>query len=311
MSNTRNWGRISGLGVGVGYVGALAGGYAVRPFMSSPSANHDAFLPTAVLFLLFSLPCFFFVRERRSARAHDKDLPPEARTGLQGKPYPDLSHAARNAQGARPFRLPGCQLLLFRRPEHRHSGHERLLGEGSQVRERPERLAPAIIAAVLGSFLFGFVTDRLTSKQSLVISLLMWMLVFVGAILITDQFIFKWIIAPVAGIALGSTWTAARTMMIELSPRERLGEFLGIYNLTGKYSAVLGPALWGTTLLLLRPQRLWSLRLPGSNRHPPANGHHRLRHTPLHSERAPCAARLSRSSSRNASRSSDFTKILH
>src|SRR5438874_452400 len=41
VSNTRNWGRISGLGVGVGYIGALAGGYAVRPFMSSPSANHD------------------------------------------------------------------------------------------------------------------------------------------------------------------------------------------------------------------------------------------------------------------------------
>jgi UMF1 family MFS transporter len=42
-------------------------------------------------------------------------------------------------------------------------------------------------------------------------------------------------------------------MMIELTPRERLGEFMGIYNLTGKYSAVLGPALWGGTLLLLNP----------------------------------------------------------
>jgi len=49
-------------------------------------------------------------------------------------------------------------------------------------------------------------------------------------------------------------WTAARTMMVELSPPQKLGEFMGIYNLTGKFSAVLGPALWGTTLLLLDPK---------------------------------------------------------
>ena len=115
-------------------------------------------------------------------------------------------------------------------------------------------LAPAIIAAVLGSLLFGLVTDWITAKQALIIALLMWVAVFVAAILTSDPDIFQWVIAPVAGIALGSTWTAARTMMIELSPPERLGEFLGLYNLTGKFSAVLGPLLWGTTLLLLDPR---------------------------------------------------------
>jgi UMF1 family MFS transporter len=103
--------------------------------------------------------------------------------------------------------------------------------------------------------LMGLVTDWLTSKQALIIALLMWVGVFAAAMFITDPSVFRWVIAPVAGIALGSTWTAARTMMIELSPPERLGEFLGLYNLTGKFSAVLGPLLWGTTLLLLDPRR--------------------------------------------------------
>lgn len=84
---------------------------------------------------------------------------------------------------------------------------------------------------------------------------MLWIGVFLGAIFTTDKFIFQYVIATTAGIALGATWTAARTMMIELTPRERLGEFLGVYNLTGKYSAVLGPALWGTTLLILDPDR--------------------------------------------------------
>jgi UMF1 family MFS transporter len=115
-------------------------------------------------------------------------------------------------------------------------------------------LAPAIVAAVIGSWVFGLVTDRLTSKQALIISLAMWVGVFLGAIFFTEKALFQWVIAPVAGVALGSTWTAARTMMVELSPPAKLGEYMGIYNLTGKFSAVLGPLLWGTTLWLLDPR---------------------------------------------------------
>jgi UMF1 family MFS transporter len=115
-------------------------------------------------------------------------------------------------------------------------------------------LAPAIVTAVIGSWVFGLVTDRITSKQALVIALVLWIVVLVAAIFTTDKFIFQWVIATLAGVALGATWTAARTMMVELSPRDKLGEFMGIYNLTGKFSAVLGPALWGTTLLVLDPK---------------------------------------------------------
>lgn len=67
VSTTHNWGKISGLGVGLGYVGALAGGFAVQAIIGSKGRNQDSFFPTAVLFLLFSIPCFLFVRERKHA----------------------------------------------------------------------------------------------------------------------------------------------------------------------------------------------------------------------------------------------------
>jgi UMF1 family MFS transporter len=114
------------------------------------------------------------------------------------------------------------------------------------------------VTAVIGSWLFGFVADWLTSKQSLIVSLILWLVVFALAIFVSDssptsQFLFQWVVAVLAGIALGSTWVAARTMMIELSPPEKLGEFMGIYNLTGKFAAVVGPLIWGGVLLLLPP----------------------------------------------------------
>ena len=45
---------------------------------------------------------------------------------------------------------------------------------------------------------------------------------------------------------MGSTWTSARPLLISLVPGEKLGEFFGLYALSGKVAAVLGPILWST-----------------------------------------------------------------
>lgn len=255
VSNTVNWGKISGLGVGVGYAGALFGGVAVTWLIGTPKAradftNQDAFIPTALLFLLFALPCFLFVRERRS---NSEGAVSAERISWRGS----ITQTWRTIQQIR--RVPGLFIFLVANFFYSDALNTVIIAMGVYATEvigfdsALEVLAPAIVAAVIGSWIFGLVTDGLTSKQSLIISLLMWVGVFLAAMFITDRVIFQWVIAPVAGVALGSTWTAARTMMVELSPPERLGEFMGIYNLTGKFSAVLGPFLWGTTLLILNP----------------------------------------------------------
>jgi UMF1 family MFS transporter len=253
VSTTLNWGKVSGLGVGLGYAGALAGGQIVQALIGRQAPAQEAFLPTALLFLLFALPCFFFVRERRNTRI--AELPPTARTTVRG----GLTQTARTLQETR--KIPGLFNFLVANFFYSDAVNTVIIAMGvyaTQVmgfESALDVLAPAIITAVLGSLLFGLVTDWVTAKQALIIALLMWVAVFAAAILTTDRNIFQWVIAPVAGIALGSTWTAARTMMIELSPPERLGEFLGLYNLTGKFAAVLGPLLWGTTLLVLDPRQ--------------------------------------------------------
>lgn len=254
VSTTLNWGKISGLGVGVGYAGALFGGVLVTLIVGN-GPNKNTFIPTALLFLVFALPCFLFVKEKGggsgSGAGQAKGM---ERVTWKGT----LTQTWRTLMETR--KVPGLFTFLIANFLYSDALNTVIVAMGvyaTQVigfKNAIEVLSPAIVAAVIGSWVFGLVTDGLTSKQSLVISLTMWVGVFVAAILITDKFVFQWIIAPVAGVALGSTWTAARTMMIELSPPDKLGEFLGIYNLTGKFSAVLGPALWGTTLLLLDPR---------------------------------------------------------
>src|SRR5512143_3656023 len=62
VSKGVNIGRVSGLGVALGYFGSIGGLMMVKPFVDS-GGRAAAFLPTAILFLVFALPCFLFVKE--------------------------------------------------------------------------------------------------------------------------------------------------------------------------------------------------------------------------------------------------------
>ena len=257
VSTTLNWGKISGFGVGLGYVGALFGGVVATLLLGDTYKNQDAFLPTAILFLIFALPCFFLVREHHKGQTYGSksaDTSQKSETLSWRNAVTQIWHTLHDAR-----KVPGLMRFLVANFFYSDALNTVIIAMGvyaTQVigfEKVFEVLAPATVAAVIGSWIFGVVTDRLTAKHALVISLSLWIPVLAAAIFITDKTIFQWGIATLAGVALGSTWTSARTMMVELSPPDKLGEFMGIYNLTGKFSAVLGPVLWGTTLWVLDP----------------------------------------------------------
>ncbi|MDZ7414511.1 MAG: MFS transporter, partial [candidate division KSB1 bacterium] len=43
----------------------------------------------------------------------------------------------------------------------------------------------------------------------------------------------------------------ARPLLVTLVPPERLGEFFGLYSLSGKAAAITGPLLWGAVVYVL------------------------------------------------------------
>ncbi|CAN5838879.1 hypothetical protein BH23GEM6_BH23GEM6_09300 [soil metagenome] len=73
VSDEQNRGRVGGPGIGLGYLGSFIGLFLgallltkgdVLPVEGQTSAYASVFRLTAILFLLFALPCFFFVKER-------------------------------------------------------------------------------------------------------------------------------------------------------------------------------------------------------------------------------------------------------
>jgi UMF1 family MFS transporter len=270
VSGEGNRGRVSGLGVALGYVGAIVGMYLVLPFVD-PAAygwlpspfkglveflsvealegggpvRVNAFLPTALLFLLFSLPVFFGVvesRDLRQARVGQGTVRDVLRTLRSLPAHRDLlKFLVANFLYADVMHTMILVMAIFA---------ERAVGFSTQAAINL-LIAISAVAAIVGSYLFGWLADRWPVKSVMILILSLWVLTLLLAFLVTSPGLFYGV-GMLAGAGLGGVWVVARLCLLLLAPREKIGEFFGLYGVTGKAASVVGPLLWSGTLFLFR-----------------------------------------------------------
>jgi UMF1 family MFS transporter len=101
----------------------------------------------------------------------------------------------------------------------------------------------------------GRLADRIGSKRTLSVCLVLWMTILVLAGLARNWPMFV-AVGLLAGVGTGSLHSVSRTMMSQVSPPEQQAEFFGFYAVSGRASAVVGPVLFGAVSSLTGNQRL-------------------------------------------------------
>lgn len=254
VTHEGNRGRISGIGVGVGYLGSyVAVGLG---FMVVPGDHATLFTLLAVSFLVFALPCFFLVHERGNPSpkpvfswAAVRDSTAETLATIRsGQQYPGL---IRFLVG-RVFYTDAINTVISYMGLY--TVNVALAAGGTIESGRADAqlvLLSAITCAVIGGFVWGAITDRIGAKRTLNIVLLLWIVTFalaasVGAFRL--PIVALYLVAALAGIALGGIWSADRPYMLRLTPPGRIGEFYGLYGMVGRFSAITGPLLWSAIM---------------------------------------------------------------
>ena len=245
VSTEANRGRIGGLGVGVGYIGSFLGlATGILILGVNDRAEPTLFAVTAALYLLFAIPCFLWVRERRRT-----DVTPFGRASL--------TRAAHDLRGtvARARAYPDLRRFLVGRVFYADAANTMIAFMGIYATKEigfssgqvDALLAAAIATAIVGGLTWGRIVDRIGPKRTLDRVLGLWAIVLTltAAIAYFDlsNSLF-WAVGPLAGIALGGTWAADRPLMLRLSPPRHLGQFYGLYAMVGRFAAVLGPLIW-------------------------------------------------------------------
>lgn len=265
VSTPATIGRVSGFGVALGYLGSIAGLLLVSPFVDGkvpftsielgwPSAGGRAaaFIPTAFFFALFALPLFLRIRTDRLPG--DERSAPPGTTGWKAAMKGVMEGIRDTARypGVRRFLIANYlfvdainTVILFMAVYA-----QEVMGMPDSV--KIQFFIVATTGAVIGSLLIGQASDRFGPRRVLGWVLIGW-IVALSTVALTQQTAFFWAAGVLVGICLGGTWTTSRALLANLTPPEAHGRFFGLYALSDKAAAVIGPLIWGLVVWLGKP----------------------------------------------------------
>ena len=277
VSSESGRGIVSGIGVGAGYVGLFVSFQLLGPSVEE-HGNQWAFLPTAGLYVLFALPLLLIVKDVGSRRSITRSL--------VGESYKQIYATFRNARHHKNlFRFIGARFLYMEAINTVSSFYVIYLVSVNAFTEDEARdmVVRLLMVAVVSSIVAGFLVSRYGSKKVLIVALVGWTTVVVAAALAANgtltmhipfttaigsfvidvalkQWMF-WVVGAVTGCFWGAPQIADRVMLTKLAPEGQLGEFFGLFQMSGRLSAVIGPALWGLTTTALIGLGEWRYRV--------------------------------------------------
>ena len=261
VSTPENRGRIAGLGIGIGYIGAfIAVGVAL--LFTDPKGYVFVFRVVAILFLVFSLPIFFLLRERPRPSSRSSAIA-KVRQAFQ-----QLNYDLRNLD-----RFPGLRTYLLVRFFWSIGVSTVTVFAvvyasqtiGLSDREIELILLAGISVSIPSAILWGRLVDRVGPQRVMSATLLVWigLLLFAAGIpWLSWTSHLWWLVGCITGIAMAGVFTADRPFMLSFTPRQYLGEFFGLHSTVSKSGRVLGPFMWGfisSTLDLGQPAAILSL----------------------------------------------------
>ncbi len=255
-------GRLSGMGAAFGYIGSITGVLLTLPFFTGavpilgaipdsvisllrslvPFTSHggrvSTFVPTAILFFLFSVPLFIFCR--------DHNVVYGKKGVLWRKAFQDVRQTLREAKN-----YPGTMRFILTSFLYQDAmgtiiANMALYAIFAMKFEKGSEATLFVILtipAVLGSFGIGRLVDRFGPKRTLSWVLMGWVVLLIAMIVAPSRGAF-WIVGAGIGLIYGGVSTAERPLLLSLVPDVEAGRFFSLMVLSSRAAAVVGPFVW-------------------------------------------------------------------
>ncbi len=262
LATSRTMGRWSGWAWGLGYAGGLFClvvalflfiDVSQPPFgLDKASAEHvrATFVLVAVWYLLFSIPLFAFTPDAK---------PTGISTGQAvRRGWRQIRESLRNVRQYKDiFRFLVARMIFI-------DGLATVFAFGGiyaagtfDMTERDVLIfgIGLNLTAGLGAVLFAWIDDYLGSRQTILFSLAGLIITTSAVLLVTSSFWF-WVFGLLLGIFVGPAQAASRTYMGRIAPEELQNQMFGLFALSGKVTAFLGPLLVGWITYYAGSQRI-------------------------------------------------------
>ena len=246
-------GRISGNGWAIGSAGGIICLVIILILITTIGGNliiRLSFFITAIYFALSAAPLFLWLRER----AEPQPLP--AGENYLSLAFKRLGETIRAVSQYREFLKFMVAFLIYNDGIIMALDFAAILGAVLYGMEQEQLIIFMIIVqvtSVAGAYLFGILTDRISAKRSLVISLVLmiaavvWMFYneALAGVLYKDSLTGFFFIGALAGFALTGVQSVSRASVGMFTPHGKSAEFYGFFAIAGRTSSFIGPAVYG------------------------------------------------------------------
>jgi len=259
ISNDQNIGRISGLGWALGYIGGGAllainlimlkypewFGFPVGYF-----TVQDCFFSVSLWWLIFSLPTFLFLRGKAQ-----KSIPSSRRNYFR-EGYRRLQHTLRRVKTFRELTKFLVAFLIYNDGIETVIVMASIFGADVLGMETGEIILFFLMIqgiAFFGSLLFGFLADAIGNKRTVMISLGVWSFIVLWAFrlgIIWDPKTEYWILGALAGLVMGGSQAASRSLQGIFTPDANSAEFFAFFGVSGKFASIFGPLVYGILIAI-------------------------------------------------------------
>jgi UMF1 family MFS transporter len=262
ITTSKNIGRVSGFGWGLGYVGGilalvLALVFLIQsdpPLFGLDAATQEPLRATNLLvaawYAVFALPIFLFVKEDRS-----RVSPPG--TPIVRAAFGQLRISLKEIGKYRQVVRFLVARVVFNDGLVTVFAFGGIYAAGTFGFDTAKLIKFGIllnVTAALGAWFFGFVDDRVGGKRTIVITLVCLIMTTLAVLLTSSESVF-WVCGALLGIFVGPNQAASRSLMGRFVPPDKENEFFGFFAFSGKATAFMGPLLLGLIATAFDSQR--------------------------------------------------------
>ncbi len=244
-------GRVSGWGWGLGYLGGLAGLVLVLFGLDMSTAEHvrAAGPVVAIWAVLFAVPLLLFSKDRTSG-GHGL-----AAVGLGlGALWTTFRQLRRYGLVARFL----VARMIYTDGINTIFAFGGLYAAGTFGMALPQVIMFGIllnVTAGAGAFAFGWLDDKIGAKATILLALVGLTAVGIPLLLVQSVGGF-WVFGGALGVFVGPAQSASRSLMARLAPSGMETEMFGLFALSGKATAFVGPWLVALVTAQFASQRV-------------------------------------------------------
>ncbi len=250
VSTDSNRGFIGGLGVGVGYLGAIIAA-AVGLILVESQGYVFAFRVVSLLILLVSLPLIFLIKDRGRPSQFTQE-PAKAKLNL--KLLADSLRLIRSVPGLSKFLLGRFWYTWTVNTGGTFAVLYGTTTGGFTAREVQIVLLIGIIVAIPSGLIWGKIVDKTGPYRTMKIVLTGWLVLLLLAIGIPVIALppFLWLVLAIAaGVLVPGVWVSDRPFMLQLTPPGHMGEAFALHSMMSRLSSIVGPFMWGLVSVTL------------------------------------------------------------